>query len=64
MILRVDFVREVDQLLQEVRLEQQHVESPQGLDPETVAVRLRQQEKQKTIYQVEALLELAISLQW
>ncbi|KAG6503111.1 hypothetical protein ZIOFF_035401 [Zingiber officinale] len=63
-ILRVDFVREVDQLLQEVRSEQQLPESPQGLDPETVAVRLKQQEKQKTIHQVEALLELAMSLQW
>ncbi|KAG6506497.1 hypothetical protein ZIOFF_031821 [Zingiber officinale] len=63
-ILRVDFVREVDQLLQEVRSEQQLLESPQGLDPETVAVRLKQQEKQKTIHQVEALLELAMSLQW
>lgn len=63
-LLRVDFVREVDALLQEVRAEQGNIQSPQGLDPESVATRLKQQEKQQTIHQVEALLELAISLKW
>ncbi|KAK3023074.1 hypothetical protein RJ639_043089, partial [Escallonia herrerae] len=61
-ILRVDFVREVDALLQEVRSEQSEAQSPQGLDPEAVASRLKQQEKRQAIRQVEALLDLAISL--
>ncbi|KAG1371002.1 putative protein PALE CRESS, chloroplastic [Cocos nucifera] len=63
-LLRVDFVREVDALLQEVRAEQGNIQSLQGLDPESVATQLKQQEKQQTIHQVEALLELAISLKW
>ncbi|XP_057550079.1 protein PALE CRESS, chloroplastic isoform X2 [Amaranthus tricolor] len=63
-LLRVDFVREVDTLLQEVRAEQQEIENSQGLDPESVAVRLKNQEKQRTIRQVISLLELAINLQW
>lgn len=64
-LLRVDFAREVDALLQEVREEQKEVEKAQGgLDPESVAARLKQQEKQRAIRQVESLLELAINLQW
>lgn len=63
-LLRVDFVREVDELLQEVRLEQDEEENEQELDPESVANKLKQQEKQQTIRQVEALLDLAISLKW
>ncbi|XP_034691011.1 protein PALE CRESS, chloroplastic [Vitis riparia] len=63
-LLRVDFVREVDALLQEVRSEQSEAQNAQGLDPESVASRLKQQEKQRTIRQVEALLDLAINLKW
>lgn len=63
-LLRVDFVREVDALLQEVRPEQSEAQNAQGLDPESVASRLKQQEKQQTIRQVEALLDLAINLKW
>lgn len=63
-LLRVDFVREVDELLQEVRSQQSETESPQGLDPESVADRLKRQEKLRTIRQAEALLDLAISLKW
>ena len=63
-LLRVDFVREVAELLQEVRAEQREVQSAQGLDPESVAAQLKQQEKQQTIRQVESLLKLAINLQW
>ncbi|CAK8571963.1 unnamed protein product [Lathyrus sativus] len=63
-LLRVDFVREVDELLQEVRSEQEEEENEQEFDPESVANRLKQQEKQQTIRQVEALLDLAISLKW
>lgn len=61
-ILRADFIREVDQLLQEVRAELGTVQPPEGLDPESVATRLKFQEKQRTICQVESLLELAMSL--
>ncbi|KAJ4727524.1 protein PALE CRESS, chloroplastic [Melia azedarach] len=63
-LLRVDFVREVDTLLKEVRLEQDEAQAAQGLDPESVASMLKQQEKQRTIRQVEALLDLAINLNW
>ncbi|TKY52594.1 PALE CRESS [Spatholobus suberectus] len=63
-LLRVDFVREVDALLQEVRSEQSEVQNEPGFDPESVANRLKQQEKQQTIRQVEALLDLAIGLKW
>lgn len=63
-LLRVDFVREVDALLQEVRYEQTLLQSGEGLDAESVAFRLKQQEKQRTVHQVEALLDLAINLQW
>ncbi|XP_010255868.1 PREDICTED: protein PALE CRESS, chloroplastic [Nelumbo nucifera] len=63
-LLRVDFVREVDALLQEVRSEQTEAEAAEGFDPESVASRLKQQERQRTIRQVEALLDLAITLKW
>ncbi|XP_044493290.1 protein PALE CRESS, chloroplastic isoform X2 [Mangifera indica] len=63
-LLRVDFIREVDALLKEVKLEQSEVQNSQGLDPESVAIRLKQQEKQRTIQQVEALLDLALHLKW
>ncbi|XP_058200717.1 protein PALE CRESS, chloroplastic isoform X2 [Rhododendron vialii] len=63
-LLRVDFVREVDALLREVRAEQREAQNAQGLDPESVAIRLKQQEKQQTIRLVEALLDLAIDLKW
>ena len=42
-LLRVDFVREVDALLQEVRGEQSEVQITQGFDPESIASRLKQQ---------------------
>ncbi|XP_015891548.3 protein PALE CRESS, chloroplastic [Ziziphus jujuba] len=63
-LLRVDFVREVDALLQEVRAEEREAQIAQGLDPESIANRLKQQEKHRTIRQVEALLDLAINLKW
>lgn len=64
MLLRVDFVREVDELLKEVRSEYTESLHTQGLDPESVASRLKQQEKQRAIHQVESLLDLAINLEW
>lgn len=63
-LLRVDFVREVNELLQEVRLEQAQVQTSQGYDPESVASRLKHQEKQRTIRLVESLLHLAVDLNW
>ncbi|XP_055813310.1 protein PALE CRESS, chloroplastic isoform X1 [Solanum dulcamara] len=64
MLLRIDFVREVDELLKEVRSEYTESLDAQGLDPESVASRLKQQEKQRAIHQVESLLDLAINLEW
>ncbi|GMH02635.1 hypothetical protein Nepgr_004474 [Nepenthes gracilis] len=64
-LLRADFVREVDMLLQDVRAEQREVESAEErLDPESVAVRLKQLEKQRIICMVESLLDLAVNLVW
>ena len=63
-LLRVDFVREVDALLQEVKAEQREAQTTQGLDAESVASKLKQQEKQRAIQQVEALLDLAVTLRW
>ncbi|XP_037469746.1 protein PALE CRESS, chloroplastic-like [Triticum dicoccoides] len=63
-LLRVDFVREVDELLKEVEAGQEKSKLQSGYDPESVATMLKQQEKLRTIRQVEALLELAASLKW
>lgn len=62
-LLRVDFIGEVNSLLQEVRAESGNPQ-PDGLDPESVANKLKKQEKQRAIFQVERLLELAINLKW
>jgi DNA-binding Lrp family transcriptional regulator len=63
-LFRIDFIREVDELLKEVRAEQSDIKTEQGFDPESVVARLKQQEKQQTIHQVESLLELAVTLKW
>jgi hypothetical protein len=63
-LLRVDFVREVDELLKEVQAEQEKNKQQTGYDPESVAMMLKQQEKLQVIRQVESLLELAGSLKW
>ncbi|XP_065861188.1 protein PALE CRESS, chloroplastic isoform X2 [Euphorbia lathyris] len=63
-LLRVDFVREVDALLREVRHEESEAQNVEGFDAETVATKLKQQERQRTIRKVEALLDLAINLNW
>ncbi|KAL1190684.1 Protein PALE CRESS [Cardamine amara subsp. amara] len=65
-LLRVDFVREVDALLQEVRIEEDEESGNkgEGLDPEAIALKMKQQEKRRTIRQVEAILDLAINLKW
>ncbi|OQU77946.1 hypothetical protein SORBI_3009G127400 [Sorghum bicolor] len=64
LLLRVDFVREVDELLKEVQAEQDKNKQQVGFDPESVAYMLKQQEKMQTIRQVESLLDLAASLKW
>ena len=64
LLLRVDFVREVDELLKEVQAEQEKNRLETGYDLESVANMLKQQEKLQTIRQVESLLELASSLKW
>ncbi|XP_048612456.1 protein PALE CRESS, chloroplastic-like isoform X1 [Brassica napus] len=62
-LLRVDFVREVDALLHEVRLiEEDEEEAGKKGDPEAIARKLKQQEKKRTIRQVEALLDFVGSL--
>ncbi|KAK8921123.1 hypothetical protein KSP39_PZI020856 [Platanthera zijinensis] len=63
LLLRVDFIREVNALLQEVKAENK-ADAPRGLDPESVAAQLKLHERQRTIHQVESLLELAIRLKW
>lgn len=65
-LLRVDFVREVDALLQEVRIEENAETGSKGeeLDPEAIALKFKRQEKQRTIRQVEAILDLALNLKW
>lgn len=63
-LLRVDFVREVDELLREIRSEDINSTNVQGLDPESVAARLKHEERQRTVKQMEALLELAVTLTW
>ncbi|AES60936.1 hypothetical protein MTR_1g072620 [Medicago truncatula] len=46
-LLRVNFVREVDELLQEVCSEHDEEENEHEFSPDTVANRLKQQEKQQ-----------------
>ncbi|PWZ18328.1 Protein PALE CRESS, chloroplastic [Zea mays] len=64
LLLRVDFVREVDELLKEVRAVEDKNKQQIGFDPESVAYMLKQQEKMQTMRQVESLLDLASSLKW
>ncbi|KAK6141433.1 hypothetical protein DH2020_024838 [Rehmannia glutinosa] len=60
-LLRVDFVREVNELLQEVRSKQHEALNTQSLDPEAVASRLKQQEKQRAILYIDTLLSISIT---
>lgn len=54
----------MDEWLKEVKSEQSEAEIAEGLDTESVATKLKQMEKQRTIQQVEALLDMAINLNW
>lgn len=60
-LLRIDFIREVDDLLLELEAAAQ-IEPVSGLDAESVAVRFRQQEKLRAIQQVKDLRHLAATL--
>ncbi|KAG0568017.1 hypothetical protein M758_7G177400 [Ceratodon purpureus] len=62
-LLRIDFIREVDELLLELE-EQTQIKPVSGFDAESVAVRLRQQEKLSAIQQVKDLRNLAATLKW
>lgn len=62
-LLRIDFIREVDELLIELE-SQAGIKPVSGLDPQSVAVRLRQQEKLRAIQLVKDLRHLAATLQW
>ncbi|KAI3668204.1 hypothetical protein L6452_43281 [Arctium lappa] len=64
LLLRIDFIREVDELLKEVGIPENEGSMVEAFDPESVANRLKQQEKKKVVRQVVALLELAIKLRW
>lgn len=62
-LLRIDFIREVDELLLELEAEAQ-IKPLSGFDAESVAVRLRQQEKLRAIQQVKDLRNFAATLKW
>lgn len=62
-LLRIDFIRETDELLMEVNV-QTESDAVMGLDPQSIAISLKLQEKERTLQQVKALRDLAISLKW
>jgi len=62
-LFRIDFIRETDALLQELKGEEKS-ETVMGLDPQSIAISLKLQEKERTLQQVKALRDLAISLKW
>ncbi|KAJ4829127.1 hypothetical protein Tsubulata_011812 [Turnera subulata] len=61
-LLRVDFIREVDALLQEVRQEHNEDSKTVGSDAESIANKMKQQQKLRAIRQVETVLNLALEL--
>lgn len=63
-LLRADFIRDVDALLAEIPSSRPREELVGDLDPQSVAIRLRQQQKEMAIQQVRDLLKLAIELKW
>ncbi|BBN14647.1 hypothetical protein MPTK1_6g13250 [Marchantia polymorpha subsp. ruderalis] len=62
-LLRVDFIREVDNLLQELEAAPE-LKPITGFDPASIALRLRQEEKKRAIAQVKDLRKLAATLKW
>ena len=63
-LLRIDFIREVDELLSELEVEAEQIKPVSGFDAKSVAVRLRQEEKLRAIQQVKDLRYLAATLKW
>ncbi|KAI5084211.1 hypothetical protein GOP47_0000380 [Adiantum capillus-veneris] len=63
-LLRSDFIREVDDFLAEIAASQPKGELVGDLDPRTVAIHLSQQQKGRAIQQVRDLLNLAVELEW
>lgn len=63
-LLRADFIREVDAFLAEIMEAQSKSEPVEGLDPLSVAIRLSQQQKDDAVQQVRDLRKLAIELKW
>eukprot|EP00252_Welwitschia_mirabilis_P005076 TRINITY_DN1549_c0_g1_i1.p1 TRINITY_DN1549_c0_g1~~TRINITY_DN1549_c0_g1_i1.p1 ORF type:complete len:318 (+),score=56.20 TRINITY_DN1549_c0_g1_i1:64-954(+) len=62
-LFRADFVRETDALLHEIKIHERS-SSLMGFDPQSVALSLKLQQKERTVQQVRALRDLAISLKW
>lgn len=62
-LFRIDFIRETDGLLQELKGEEK-IDTVMGLDPQSIAISLKLQEKERTLQHVKALRDLAISLKW
>lgn len=62
-LFRIDFIRETDGLLQELKGEEKS-DTVMGLDPQSIAISLKLQEKERTLQHVKALRDLAISLKW
>lgn len=60
-LLRIDFIREVDGLLSELRA-QPKIEPLQGFDAPSISIRLRQEERLRAMEQVRDLRDLAIKL--
>ncbi|KAL2622094.1 hypothetical protein R1flu_002299 [Riccia fluitans] len=63
LLLRIDFIREVDTLLQELESATE-MKPVTGFDPASIALRLRQEEKKRAIEQVKDLRHLAATLKW
>ncbi|KAL3691968.1 hypothetical protein R1sor_005619 [Riccia sorocarpa] len=62
-LLRIDFIREVDNLLEELESAPE-MKPVTGYDPGSIALRLRQEEKKRAIQQVRELRNLAATLKW
>ncbi|XP_002989795.2 protein PALE CRESS, chloroplastic [Selaginella moellendorffii] len=62
-LLRIDFIREVNQLVKEVEA-QIHSHEVEDLDTDAVALRLRLEDKKRNLQYVKDLLEVAIALKW
>lgn len=59
-LLRTDFISEVDALI--LSLEKQFTNVVEGYDADSVALRLRQQEKVRVLEQVKDLRSIAVKL--